>query len=198
MGYTHQCYLRELAPECVLPCLYPDFGLIDAGVDVDLDADLWVDADATPTPILTPYALRTLQCCADVNVALMCTPSRRFLLQQMLSAGTAGPPSDPAGDAYDEEAAWKMKIVDVNRVSKGVKAGSMLRYSALIVVGNANVSACAATSAAVQLLAGKSHSAPRECGGLPAEGGGRSIQGSASRMGKFRHAKLSCDRFEGT
>ena len=59
----------------------------------------------------------------------------------MLSAGTGGLPSELAGgDAYDEDA-WKMKIVDVNRVSKGVKAGSMMRYSALIVVGNANVSA---------------------------------------------------------
>ena len=57
----------------------------------------------------------------------------------MLSAGTAGLPSDPA-EGDDEEAAWKMKIVDVNRISKGVKAGSMMRYSALIVVGNANVS----------------------------------------------------------
>ena len=74
------------------------------------------------------------------HMLLMRTPRRRFLLQQMLSAGTAGLPADPAGgDAYDEEAAWKMKIVDVNRVSKGVKAGSMMRYSALIVVGNANV-----------------------------------------------------------
>jgi len=69
---------------------------------------------------------------------------RRFLLQQMLSAGTAGLATDPAdGDGNDEEAAWKMKIVDVNRISKGVKAGSMMRYSALIVVGNANVSALA-------------------------------------------------------
>ena len=80
----------------------------------------------------------------------MPSPWRRFLLQQMLSAGTAGLPSgDPAdGDGNDEEAAWKMKIVDVNRISKGVKAGSMMRYSALIVVGNANVRApwCSASA----------------------------------------------------
>ena len=69
-------------------------------------------------------------------------PGRRFLLQQMLSAGTAEAPDDAGdGSMYGEESAWKMKIVDVNRVSKGVKAGSMMRYSALIVVGNANVSA---------------------------------------------------------
>lgn len=62
---------------------------------------------------------------------------QKFLLQQMLNAGS-GTRQEVDPRTQQDESRMKMKIVDVNRVSKGAKAGSMMRYSALIVVGNAN------------------------------------------------------------
>ena len=54
-------------------------------------------------------------------------------------------PVDPAAQASMEEwlGFFRMKVVDVNRTSRGSPTGGIGRFSALVVVGNSNVSSWA-------------------------------------------------------
>ena len=71
----------------------------------------------------------------------------RFLLRQMLSGkGRDMLMEDGAGRSLEEEQPtappenFLMKLVDVNRTSKGTKSGGLQSLSAMVVVGNSRVS----------------------------------------------------------
>ncbi|KAK9820753.1 hypothetical protein WJX74_011094 [Apatococcus lobatus] len=71
---------------------------------------------------------------------------QRFLLQQLLS-GKAGVDMGTQMLAMSEEEArfkedmadtFNMQVVDINRTTKGMKSGGIVRYGSLVVVGNGN------------------------------------------------------------
>jgi len=82
-------------------------------------------------------------CCQDSRfcpetIERLCPPLlERCVNPQCRKADAFGPPKQ---DMEEWLSYFRMKVVDVNRTSRGSPTGGIGRFSALVVVGNGNVS----------------------------------------------------------